>query len=440
MENNNHILIYSQKTTPRLKYVFHLIFKDCLGVDFTITNNQDDYTNSENYKIWYGKEAVKSSFYIDSVNLLFESGIKEQSIQVYNNEEYIKYFFKTTEGVLPFDVFAAVFYLVSRYEEYLAFLPDEHKRYEAENSLAYQYDFLRVPLVNIWIKTFQRVLQKQFPDLIMKLPNYSYISTIDIDNVYKYKHKGVMRTVGGYLKSMVKLNKRDLIERTLVLFKKKNDPFDSYNYQLEVQKKFDIDVIYFYLLGDYGINDKNHPSNNTNFQKLIKHLSDYSQPAIHPSYGSYNNRKQIKIELNRLAKITHQEIFKSRQHYSILSFPDTYSTLLELGITDDYSMGYPYHNGFRASICTPFYWYNLDDELETNLKIHPYCLSEVTLRFNDETSIRNYREVAKKMIDVVKLHGGELITIFHNDTMGDADEWKDWNRIYEEIVELGHKI
>ena len=436
MNPNSHIFIYTHKTTPRLKYIFNLIFKDCLGLSFTISNSMDDFKSFEGLKLSYTNQEVESDFHIAGCALLFESGIKEQTIQLQNHEVFLKYFFKTYHSVLPFDMFAASFYLVSRYEEYLPFIPDAFNRFEAENSLAYQYDFLRIPLVNIWITEFESVLKKKFPNLITTHQSYSYISTIDIDNAYKYKQKGVMRTIGGYLKSIATFNKQELVDRTFVLLKKENDPFDSYQYQLEIQKKYNLKVVYFYLLGDYGVNDKNHPSNNTNFQKLIKHLSDYSKPGIHPSFGSNGNSNQVKIEMNRLAKITHRDIFDSRQHFSMFKFPDTYFTLLEVGITNDYSMGYANYNGFRASICTPFYWYDLDDELETGLKIHSYCLSETSLRYKDHANMDSLESIAKPLIDEVKKHHGELITIFHNDTMGTATEWVGWNTAYEKIVKL----
>ena len=39
-------------------------------------------------------------------------------------------FFQTTsDSDIPFDVFAASFFLVSRYEEYLEFQPDAHGRF-----------------------------------------------------------------------------------------------------------------------------------------------------------------------------------------------------------------------------------------------------------------------------------------------------------------------
>lgn len=436
MNPNKHIYIYVHKITPRVKYIFNLIFKDSFGLEFELTTSIDDFRLYEGNKLSYSNQEVDSVFHISSHGLLFESGIKEQTIQMQNHDTFYKYFFRTYNNALPFDLFAASFYLVSRYEEYLPFLPDEFNRFEAQNSLAYQYDFLKIPLVNLWISEFEKILVRKFPSLIITHRKYNYISTIDIDTAYKYKQKGIMRTLGGYLKSIVRLDKNDLIDRTSVLLNKEKDPFDSYDYQLEIQKKYHLKVIYFYLLGDYGVNDKNHPSNNHNFQKLIKHLSDYSLPGIHPSFGSNDKTGQMKTEINRLAVITHREILHSRQHFSMLKFPDTYYNLQELGITHDYSMGYSIHNGFRASICNPFYWYDLDEELETGLMIHPFCISETSLRYGDKATPQSAPLVAKELIDEVKKYNGELVTIFHNDSMGTAQQWVAWQNIYEEIVKL----
>ncbi len=436
LEFNSHIFIYTHKITPRVKYIFNLIFKDCLGLEFKLTTNIHEYQSFNGYKFSYTLQEIAGDFHISAHSLLFESGIKEQTIQIYNHESYLKYFFKTYHNDLPFDMFAASFYLISRYEEYLPFLPDAFNRFEAENSLAYQYDFLKIPLVNLWIAEFEKILLKKFIGLKISHESYNFISTIDIDTAYKYKYKGVMRTIGGYIKSILKFDKLDIVQRTSVILNKEKDPFDSYHYQLEIQKKYNIEVIYFFLLGDYGMNDKNHPSNNYGFQKLIKHLADYASIGIHPSFGSNGNMNQVKIEINRLAKITHRDIFNSRQHFAMLKFPDTYISLLESGITHDYSMGYANFNGFRASFCKPFYWYDLDDELETGLKIHPFCLSETSLRFKDGATPLEIEKFANPIINEVKKYNGELVTIFHNDTMGTTDYWAGWKNSYEKIIQL----
>lgn len=434
MNPNSHILIYTHKITPRVKYIFNLILKDYLGLTFSLTTNIDEFKEFEGNKFSYSISDFDSNFHIAAHSLLFESGIREQTIQMQNHETYFKYFFKTYKNSLPFDIFAASFYLISRYEEYLPFIPDSFNRYEVENSLAYQYDFLKIPLVNVWLSEFETLLISKFPKLEITHRKYNYVSTIDIDNAYKYKQKGLMRHIGGYLKAITSFNKNDIIDRTSVILKKVKDPFDSYDHQLFIQEKYKLNVIYFFLLGDYGVNDKNHPSNNKNFQNLIKHLFDYSHGGIHPSFGSNQNPEQVKIEVNRLARISHRDVYNSRQHFSMLKFPETYANLLEIGITNDYSMGYSTFNGFRASYCLPFYWYDLDDELETGLKIHPFCISETSLRYKDEATPQTIVETATPIINLVKKYNGELVTIFHNDTMGTAQEWLEWNNAYENIV------
>jgi len=62
-----------------------------------------------------------------------------------------KAFFETS-GDFSFDIFAASFYLLSRYEEYLPHQKDQFGRYAHTNSLAFREEFLQLPLVNIWIE------------------------------------------------------------------------------------------------------------------------------------------------------------------------------------------------------------------------------------------------------------------------------------------------
>jgi hypothetical protein len=314
-----------------------------------------------------------------------------------------------------------------------------HNRFEADSSIAFQHQFLHKPIVNYWLINFKKCLLNHFPQLQFKNQTYSYISTIDIDNAYAFKQKGVMRTIGGYGRSVVNFFWEDFAERTKVLLGKLKDPYDTYEKQLEIQKKYKINVIYFFLLGDYGINDKNLPSNNKKFQSLIKHLNDYAEVGIHPSYGSNDNYNQVKKEINRLSTIVHRDIFKSRQHFLKLKFPSTYKTLIENGITDDYTMGYATNLGFRASVCTPYFWYDLDTETETTLKIHPFPIMEATLRFYMKEKPEHAMQHILPIVNEVKKVDGELITLWHNESLSNWREWKGWQNLYEEVVRLAQR-
>lgn len=327
------------------------------------------------------------------------------------NAPFDKIFFKNNSGTIPFDLLGASFWLLSRYEEYLPHKSDRYNRFNYKSSLAYQYEFLHYPLINLWLVEFKKILKEWFPNLVFKERDYNFISTVDIDNVYKYKHKGFVRSLAGLLsdKSLKKV-----VQRMSIILGKAKDPFDCYDFLIDSHKQTGTQAIYFFLLGDYGPNDKNHSSSDLRFQSLIKHLADYSLVGIHPSFGSTNNLKQLKIETSRLGNITHKLIVKSRQHFSMLTFPHTYKNLLQAGLFADYSMGYTNHNGFRASYCFPYKWYSLDIESVSSLTIHSFAITENDLLTNRKEG-KTLLQLAEPIIEEVKKYNGELISIFHND-------------------------
>ncbi len=433
------LLIYTHKISHRNKYIFNLIFKDILGIDFIITIDAEEFKKHKGAKLSYTHTALGDELFFVSRNLLFESGILEQNISVFEFNSS-KVFYATGKiSSLPFDVFAASFYLVSRYEEYLPHIRDEHDRFEAKDSLAFINNFLSKPLVNIWAGWIKDLLQKKYSDLIFPEKEYEFISTIDIDNAYAYREKGFTRSIGGYLKSFSEFNFKEIRQRNRVLLGFDKDPYDTYDFQLTLLKKHNFKSIYFFLLGDYGVNDKNLPIESKRFQSLIKMLGDYAEIGIHPSYGSNKSKGQLKKEVNRLAKVVHRDVTKSRQHFLKLTLPETYRNLIDIDITDDYTMGYASQVGFRASICTPFNFYDLDMELETKLKIHPFAVMEGTLKYYMKIKAENAMQKIRPLIDGVKSVNGVFISLWHNDSLNNQELWLGWREVYEEMVEYAVK-
>jgi hypothetical protein len=428
------LLIYTHKKTNRVKYILNLVFKDVLGIDFELTTDSDLFKKSSSPKLSYTNNPLCDELFFSSRNLLFETGISEQNISVFEYTNYNVFFATGKASALPFDVFAASFYLVSRYEEYLPHIRDEHDRFIAEDSLAFKNGFLHKPVVNTWIQWIKVSLHAKYPTLVFAEKKYEFISTIDIDNAYAYREKGFTRSVGGYLKSLSDLSIKDVIERTRVLLGLEKDPYDTYDFQLDIIKKHKLKTIYFFLLGDYGVNDKNLPIESKKFQSLIKMLGDYAQIGIHPSYGSNSSKEQLKKEVERLSKVLHREITNSRQHFLKLTLPETYRNLIDLDITDDYTMGFASQVGFRASICSPFNFYDLDMELETKLKVHPFAIMEGTLKYYMKIHHEDALLKIKPLIDEVKAVNGQFISLWHNDTLNDQKQWQGWRAVYEEMV------
>ena len=103
---------------------------------------------------------------------------------------------------LPYDIFAASFYLLSRYEEYLPHVKDDYGRFMAKESLAYKNRFLNQPVIDIWAYKLQVVLKERFPDFKFSDRKYRLQPIIDVPMAYYFRKKGLLRTIGGTFKDI----------------------------------------------------------------------------------------------------------------------------------------------------------------------------------------------------------------------------------------------
>jgi hypothetical protein len=92
-------------------------------------------------------------------------------------------------------------------------------------------------------------------------------------------------------------------------------------------------------------------------------------------------------------------------------------------------------HGFRAGICTPFFFYDLKAEKMLHVKVHPGALMDGTMKDYEKLSTEESIEISKRLISKVKECKGEFIPVFHNTTFNENGEWKGWKEVFEVIVE-----
>jgi hypothetical protein len=434
------MLFYSHNITARLKYITDFIGSQVLGEPFQLTSDKAFFVQHDGEKLSYDKDQnTVSEFHIEPCGLLFQTGIMEQAIKCFEvngsrDDKSYKAFFKTT-GDYPFDIFAASFYLMSRYEEYLPHQKDIYGRYAHESSLAFKENFLHLPLINIWVQHFRQALQIKFPALKTYRASFAFVPTYDIDEAFSYKHKQLWRTIGGMAKSLVKGQWFSLGERIRVLFGSTNDPFNSFEWMDQINQQFQLKPIYFFLVaGKTGKYDKNILPSKKSMQELIQRHGIRYSIGIHPSWQSGDDSEKLKYEILRLGHISGKRILASRQHFIRFTLPDTYRCLIELGIESDFSMGYGTINGFRASIASPFHWYDLQKEDQTQLLLFPFCFMEANSFFEQKFSPAQAFEELKHYHQVIKSVQGTLVTIWHNTFLGTSNLFKGWKEVYESFV------
>ena len=425
------VLLYAENITPRLLYIIDFFSAQLFDDGIQVTSDTTQFRESGLYRLNYSRsETSDEEFFIQNTTLLFETGIQFQQIDCFE-VNFHKAFFQTS-GDLPYDIFAASFYLLSRYEEYLPCQKDEYGRYAHTNSLAYKENFLHLPLVNIWIEEFKRALKRKFPNIFFKRRQFKCIISYDIDIAYSYLYKGMLRNIGGFTKSLLNGNWSSASDRVDVLRRKKKDPYDCYEWLDALHLYCRLKPYYFFLVASKnGRYDKNISTNQKAFYELIEYYAGKYKIGIHPSWQSGDDLSLLKEELEWLAIVADKKIVHSRQHYIRFTLPRTFRHLINNGIEKDFSMGYGSINGFRASVGSSFYWYDLEKEEKTNLLLFPFCYMDANSFFEQKqtpqqayTELIEYYEMTKKL-------DGLFISIWHNNILGSDPVYKGWREMFE---------
>jgi hypothetical protein len=427
------VLVYTHKITPRLKYAFKHIFTRILDVPVKFTTTIEEFISHDSVKLSYTKQPLGNEIFIRSHDLLFEQGLSDLDINV-NDWEDTKCFFPTNDkSSIPFDIFAATFYLLSRYEEYLPHVKDNYGRFMAEESLGFRNNFLKQPVVDIWAYKFKNIIKAQFANFKFPERKYRIKPIIDVPSPFSFKQKGILRTIGGTVKDLSSFELKRLYMRYLVLFGLKHDPDDTFKYILNRQKQSKSKFFFFFLIGDYSTYDKGVNAQKKIFISLIKHVADYSSVGLKTSYFALDDSAVLKKEKIRMEAILNTTLTASRQSFSKLNLPKSYRNLVELEISEDYTMGYVNYLGFRAGTCTPFLFYDLDYEIQTPLMIHSYHAMDYALLKTQ--SLLDKKKVLNEIIEQIKKVDGEFIPVYHNYTFSDIERWKGFKELFNFIIE-----
>lgn len=430
------LLIYTHHITPRVQYIFDYILKSICGFKITLTQDEKTYINFDGPTINYSNKKLKEDdFNIKPSGFLFSKAIEECKVTFEKSEKSVSMFIESDySDPNIFDPFAASFFLVSRYEEYLPFSADEHQRFEAASSVLFKNGLLERPLVNEWAENLKAQLLLR-EDIAYKQNKFSGLITIDVDQAFAFKHRGLRQNVYSFLNNFIKNRKTLFKAQKETLLRNNEDPYDTFEYLREVQKTFSKPFIYFINVGRKTKFDKNLPHKNKDFKDLIKKIKSYAPVGLHPSYYSNEDPRKFVKEKAALELLVEDEVVISRQHYLKLNLPYTYQFLLLSGFKKDYSMGFASQPGFRSGSCTPFFWFDVENNHTTNLKVYPITYMDGTLAEDLKLSPKEAWSKIKELTDTVKKHNGKFISVWHNHTVNDKFFWKEWKVIFEKSLQ-----
>lgn len=423
------VLIYAPHRSERLSYVLKYVLGERLGLNFSNTDNPNQ--SDSDLTIEYSSEKSTNSLFIQAQGLLHPAADSQFSDFFINPLQNFEN--RSDKKSYP-DIFSAIFYHISRLEEY-SNNTDAHNRYAYQNSVLHTNKLLQTPVVDIWINHFAEFLKKEY-DIECKLTQHKYEikASIDIDSVFAYSGRGFLRHSAAILKDTLKGNLKEVTYRSSVILGIKPDPNDNFAKQKTLLGNSKAE--YFIQVGRYGKFDKNIDARNTAFRQIIQNLYEEQHTiGLHPSYNSYNKLEVINKEKAILEEIIDSKVIHSRQHFLKFNLPDTYRILIESGIEHEHSMGYSEVAGFRAGTACSFPWYDVKAEKETALRIHPFCVMDVA-----------YKQFLKMDVDACILASNNIKTlckelnvpftfVFHNESLSGHRGWENWDLVFKSWID-----
>ena len=422
------IAIYSEIDSPRLKYVLKAMFSP-VGVSFLIVKSKPEFDAFKGSKLIYSKETWDNHLHV-SRSAFFE----DNSIEKLDRFDFP--FEVPDNGAFHFnfDVFAASFILLSRYEEEVISTRDSFGRFESKNSLLTKRNWLERPMVDEWRHAILRELKHKFPFFDYTPTSHNVHLTVDVDSAFSYLHKGWYRTAGGFAKDMLKFQLGNLFRRALVLLRLREDDYNTYGYIESIQQKYGFDLTYFFLLANFGAYDKNVPYSSKALQSLIQTISKKHRVGIHPGVASHSNLSILKEEVRRLQFITEKKVSHARMHYLKMNGAETYRNLLQCEIENDYTMGFADVIGFKSGTALPHYWYDFKHEKETALLLHPFVAMDATLNRYMKLSAEEAVVKLKELKHTCERLHVPFCLLWHNESFSECNEWKGWKEVVAEVM------
>ncbi len=422
------IAIYSEIDSPRLNYSLKALFSP-VGVSFFMVKDKSEFEAFKGAKLIYSEETWDNHLHV-SRSTFFEDDSIEKS------DRFDFPFEVSDNGAFHFnfDVFAASFILLSRYEEEVVSLRDAFGRFESKHSLLSKRNWLERPLVDEWRLALLRAIQERFPFFDYSPTSHQVQLTVDVDSAYAYLHKGMYRTAGGFAKDVVKFQFGNLFRRTLVLLRLREDDYNTYEYIESLQEKSGFDLTYFFLLANFGSYDKNVPYSSNALQHLIQSLSKKYRVGIHPGVASHDSLSTLKEEIRRLQFINEKKVLHARMHYLKMNGAETYRNLIQCGIEHDYTKGFADVIGFKSGTALPHYWYDFKQEKETALLLHPFVAMDATMNRYMKLSAQEAIDKLKALKHTCSRLQVPFCLLWHNESFSECNEWKGWKEVVAEVM------
>lgn len=349
-------------------------------------------------------------------------------------------------AVIHYDILGLTYWMLNRIEEIGRADLDNHRRFPAINSHAYQHNYLERPVVDEWLHILGQVIQRVWPKLELKQHQFSMKVSHDVDAPSRYGFgsvKSIVRSMAGDV-----LKRRDFksaLAAPLIRMSSGKrlhpvDPFNTFDWIMEQSEKHNLVSAFYFICGRTDSSkDADYEPEHPAIRDLMRRIHARGHEiGLHPSYNSFQSPETIQHEANRLRVVMQEEgivqnIFGGRMHYLRWEHPTTLQAWNDAGMTYDTTLSYADLPGFRCGTCFEYPAFNHLTQEVLKIRIRPLIVMECTVIALRYMGLAYSSAAYEKFLDLkekCKRANGCFTLLWHNDSFFDGNK----NKLYLDIL------
>jgi len=348
--------------------------------------------------------------------------------------------------LIHYDILGLIYWMLNRIEEIGSTNLDNHGRFPATASHAFQHAYLERPLVDEWLHVLRQVIKRQWPCIQLTQHSFSMKVSHDVDNPSLYGFKTWRRILRGMAGDV--LRRHDFKHAVLAPWVRLNikdqlhprDPANSFDWIMDISEMHGLTSAFYFICGrtvpeldaDY---EPEHPAIRALMRRIHKRGHEI---GLHPSYGTYQSPDLLKAEADRLRRIAAEEGIEQagwggRMHYLRWEHPTTLRAWNDAGMAYDSSLGYADRPGFRCGTCFDYPAFDPVAGESLSLRIRPLIAMETTILAHHYLGLET-GESAKQKFEQLKRScqavGGCFTLLWHNCQFEKQEE----RRLYQQLL------
>lgn len=447
MKNNEVLRIFFPKSCVGEKlWVVRTLFDTFLEVDYVAeTRMCNEICIEKNNKYIYMPDTF---FSLAERNWLKESTLPVQPLKTLKKKDIPLNLEKIVEPNLPImygtkdinisankitlglDIIGSSFFMLSRYEEIVKKCRDNHNRFPATASLAYQEGFLFRPIVNEYLEILWGCIQFLWPDLRRRKREFKMRISVDVDYVYDcaaHDFFQQIKLIGG---DLIKIRPKSALYRIKNYSKCARgiyayDPYyKNLFWMMDVNEDANNKLMFYFMAGHSDLEkDGCYTLDDSTVRDIMICIHNRGHNiGLHPSYNTYESIGQLSKEANNLRRVMFEEKIasnnqlNSRQHFLRWNPAFTPQIIKKAGISIDSTLTFADCAGFRCGVCYEYEFYDVIHRKRVGFIESPLVVMEATLfskkymGLNVESGVCKIEELKQKC----RRYEGDFTLLWHN--------------------------